>query len=344
MPSERFTVDPVSWLDAYQDRDVYAVTMGANANQLSVRLNWSSTTADLDFYVFAAPENLAALSGEMKAAPGMIRLNGRGAVEAFRTLPETLEEGDTVRLRIRREGGGEREVVVIAERRPEMRFGFVRPGRGERPMVFFDRDSVEFPLEALTMRIDSLHTHLLHLDSGMVRIQLDSLVHLFYDSARVFIQRMPNVEFRLEGPELEALRLEGRLEGLDEELEAQLFRLDELEGLRERPFFMELGRRAAAGAPGPDDVISQLVEQGWTNPKRAIDTTCPAVRHLEQGAERRPVPRSGAVCYTAGTIRLPPRLMLAVRGPLSLPFGVAPTSALPTAIFLLVAIREAVTT
>jgi hypothetical protein len=39
--------------------------------------------------------------------------------------------------------------------------------------------------------------------------------------------------------------------------------------------------------------------------------------------------------------------MLAAKGPLSLPFGVAPTSAritLPIAIFLLVAIREAVTT
>ncbi|HEU0301870.1 MAG TPA: PDZ domain-containing protein [Longimicrobium sp.] len=181
----------------------------------------------------------------------VIRLNGSSAIEAFRTLPATLEEGDSVRLRIRR-GGDERDVVVVAERRPGTRFGFVRPGPGERPMIFFDRDSMEFPLEALTMRIDSLHTRLLHLDSGMVRVQLDSLVHLFNDSARVFIQRMPNVELRLEGPELEALRLEGRLEGLDEELEAQLFRLDELggelEGLGEQPFFMELGRRAAAGA------------------------------------------------------------------------------------------------
>jgi hypothetical protein len=181
----------------------------------------------------------------------VIRLNGRAAVEAFRTLPRTLEEGDTVRMRIRR-GGGERDVVVVAVPRPGTRFGIVRPGPGERPMVFFNGDSVEFPLEALTMRIDSLHTRLLHLDSGRVQVRLDSLVHLFNDSARVFIQRMPNVELRLDGPELEALRLEGRLGALDEELEARLFRLDELggelEGLRGQPFFMELGRRAAAGA------------------------------------------------------------------------------------------------
>ncbi|HEX2078773.1 MAG TPA: PDZ domain-containing protein [Longimicrobium sp.] len=185
----------------------------------------------------------------------VVRLNGRRAVEAFRTLPETLEEGDTVRLRIRREGGEERDVVLVAERRPGVRFGIVRPRPGERPMIFMNDDSVEFPLEALTMRIDSLHTRLLHLDSGRVRVQLDSLVHLFNDSARVFIERMPNIELRLDGPELEALRLEGRLGELDDEafhIESRIFDLEnqafELEGLRGEPFFMELGRRAAAGA------------------------------------------------------------------------------------------------
>ncbi len=184
----------------------------------------------------------------------VIRLNGSSAIEAFRTLPSTLEEGDTVRLRIRR-GGDERDVVVVAERRPGARFGIVRTGPGDRPMVFFNGDSVEFPLEALTMRIDSLHTRLLHLDSGRVQVRLDSLVHLFNDSARVFIQRMPNIELRLDGPELEALRLEGRLGELDDEafrLESEIFGLEsqafELEGLRGQPFFMELGRRAAAGA------------------------------------------------------------------------------------------------
>ena len=185
----------------------------------------------------------------------VVRLNGRNAVEAFRTLPTTLEEGDTVRLRIRRDGD-ERDVVVIAERRPGTRFGIIRPGPGrDRPMIFMGRDSMEFPLEELTMRIDSLHTRLLHLDSGRVRVQLDSLVHLFNDSARVYIQRMPSVELRLDGPELEALRLEGRLGEMDGEafrLEGQIFDLEnqaaELEGLVARPFFMELGRRAAAGA------------------------------------------------------------------------------------------------
>ncbi len=44
--------DPVSWMDAYQDRDTYQITMGATTNTLAVRLNWASTTGDLDFFVF----------------------------------------------------------------------------------------------------------------------------------------------------------------------------------------------------------------------------------------------------------------------------------------------------
>jgi len=38
--------------DFYLDRDTYQITMGANTNQLSMRLNWASTTADLDILLF----------------------------------------------------------------------------------------------------------------------------------------------------------------------------------------------------------------------------------------------------------------------------------------------------
>lgn len=50
--SDKPTVTPMDWADAYQDRDTYEITVGADANELSLRLNWSATTADLDFYVF----------------------------------------------------------------------------------------------------------------------------------------------------------------------------------------------------------------------------------------------------------------------------------------------------
>jgi hypothetical protein len=45
-------VTPASWADFYQDRDTYQITMGADANQLSLRLSWPGTTADMDFLVF----------------------------------------------------------------------------------------------------------------------------------------------------------------------------------------------------------------------------------------------------------------------------------------------------
>lgn len=189
----------------------------------------------------------------------VIRLNGRDAEEAFEELPDRLQAGDSVRMRIRRRGGGERDVVVVAAPRPAGRIGMVRAGRGE-PLIVFNGDSMRIPLQELTVRIDSLHTHLLHLDSGRIRVQMDSLVHLFRDSAGVFIERIPNFEVRIAGPEIEALRLEGlqALEGLEEELlelDAEDFDLDtrvfDLDGEvieAGRPFFMELGRRAAAGA------------------------------------------------------------------------------------------------
>jgi predicted metalloprotease with PDZ domain len=180
----------------------------------------------------------------------VIRINGRDAEDAFDDLPEELKAGDRVRLRLRR-GDDERDVEIVAARRPgraETRFGIVR--RGDGPMVFVGPDSL--PLQALTMRIDSLQTRLLQLDTGEIRFHMDSLITLFSDSANVFIRRMPGMEFRIVGPEME--RLEGALERLDTEafrLESDAFDLEtqvfELEGM-ERPFFMELGRRSAADA------------------------------------------------------------------------------------------------
>ncbi len=50
--SSTFTVTPVSWMDSFQDRDTYAVTMGATTNQLAIRLNWPGTNHDFDMFVF----------------------------------------------------------------------------------------------------------------------------------------------------------------------------------------------------------------------------------------------------------------------------------------------------
>jgi predicted metalloprotease with PDZ domain len=181
----------------------------------------------------------------------VVRLNGDEAVTAFEVLPGHLQAGDSVRLRIRRDGG-ERDVVVVAEARPATRYSLIGPGAEGQPLVLFNGDSLNIPLEALTFRIDSLRTQLMELNEGPLRIQVDSLVRLFGDSAGVWSQRIPRMEFRLEpGREGEMFRIESRIG----ELEGETFRLEnEAAGLEgrvfevERPFFMELGRRAAAGA------------------------------------------------------------------------------------------------
>jgi hypothetical protein len=69
----------VSWADSYQDRDTYLVTMGANANELSVRLNWPGTTADLDVLVFPA-------NGVLEQATGWYNANME---DEFTTLAVT---------------------------------------------------------------------------------------------------------------------------------------------------------------------------------------------------------------------------------------------------------------
>lgn len=165
----------------------------------------------------------------------VVRINGRPAIESFRELG--LREGETVQLRLRR-GDDERDVSIVAAARPasETRFGIVR--RGDGPMVFVGPDSM--PLQALTMRIDSLQTRLLQLNPGEIRLQMDSLVTLFSDSANVFIHRMPSVEFRIQGNDLDGQRFMLERGAIDLQ--------DEAARLAERPFFMELGRRSAAGA------------------------------------------------------------------------------------------------
>ncbi|HEX2209662.1 MAG TPA: PDZ domain-containing protein [Longimicrobium sp.] len=159
----------------------------------------------------------------------VVRINGRPAIEEFNQLPRELKVGDTVTLHVRRDGR-EREIAVVAGPRPATRVGIVRPGGREGPMVWVNTDSFQIPLEALTFRLDSLNTRLFHLDSGLVRMQMDSLITIFRDSSRVFFQRMPEMEIRMEGPEFQEGRVWGLRPGED------------------RPFFMELGRRAAAGA------------------------------------------------------------------------------------------------
>jgi hypothetical protein len=171
----------------------------------------------------------------------VVRLNGSDARESMDALPSRLQEGDTVRLRLRGEGG-EREVVVVAEARPATRFSLIRPGMGEELIIVNGDsmhmplrvriDSMRVPLQALTVRIDSLRTELMDLEGANFRVEMDSLVRVLTDSAGVWQQRMPRVEFH-------------RGEPMEIRENVIVDRMPFEDG---RPFFMELGRRSAAGA------------------------------------------------------------------------------------------------
>jgi predicted metalloprotease with PDZ domain len=171
----------------------------------------------------------------------VVHVNGENAVTTVDELPRRLQAGDTVRLRVRRDGG-EREVVVVAEARPATQLSIVRPGvEGMRMapgtienMVIINGDSLRMPLQELTVRIDSLHARLEDLRGSNFTIEVDSLVTMFDGEDSVFIHRMPSMpRMRLR----EGVVVEGGMPFASAEAFA--------EG---RPFFMELGRRSAAGA------------------------------------------------------------------------------------------------
>lgn len=162
----------------------------------------------------------------------VVTVDGHPAGAHFPHLSQRLRAGETVRLQVERDGST-REVAVVATARPPM-IAFMREGdpRGER-QIYVYTDTLERPLRALTVRIDSLHDRLLRLDSAGVRVQIDSMFRVLTDSGTAFLQPTRDVR-------IEVLRAS--------QAEAIAGRERQLRVSEARPFFMELGRRAAAGA------------------------------------------------------------------------------------------------
>jgi hypothetical protein len=72
----------VAELGSYLDRDTYAFTTGAETDQVSVRLDWTNTSADLDYYIFAEGSSFPLASA---ATPVL----GGGEFATFAVAPNT---------------------------------------------------------------------------------------------------------------------------------------------------------------------------------------------------------------------------------------------------------------
>jgi S1-C subfamily serine protease len=112
------------------------------------------------------PGSPAARAG-LQRGDAILQVNGRADVEA-RVRALRLQPGDTVRVRLRRQGQRDRDVALVAERRPTGIAGLpdawrdrerveVRrlPG-GERGLVVINGDTVRIPVDSMIAHADSI--------------------------------------------------------------------------------------------------------------------------------------------------------------------------------------------
>ncbi|HSU13112.1 PDZ domain-containing protein [Longimicrobium sp.] len=164
----------------------------------------------------------------IRAGDVVVRLNGRAATEeAVESLREHLAAGETVRLRVRRDGREEERVVVAGERPRRITGNFpggvdvpggvmVIPPDGRRIVIRMDTMAVH--MDSLLSRMDSLRVHLRRFQGDSIVIRMDTMMRVWRDS---LVRVMPRA-----GAELDRLR--GRMGSL--------------------PFIVGMGARSIAGA------------------------------------------------------------------------------------------------
>jgi predicted metalloprotease with PDZ domain len=184
---------------------------------LGIRFAWEERD-DRQARVAEVMEGSPAERAGVRAGDVVLSIDGRPATEeAVDDLREGLDEGDRVRLRLRREGREWEQEVVAARPSPRMARVFPRVPGGEHTIII-DGDSLRMHVDSLRRHLDSMRVHIYRGRGDSIVIRVDSVMGMMRDSLvrawpRV-MREMPDIRLR-----------EGVL-----------------------PFFFEFGPRSIAGA------------------------------------------------------------------------------------------------
>lgn len=225
---------------------------------MGIGFEWDEENAREARVAQVVPGSGAATAG-VRRGDVVLRINGDPATEeAVDRLREELKAGDTVRLRLRREGR-ELDQAVVAGRAPERRVT-VR-GEGDDDVI-----TLRIPREEIRVRMDTLRRHLENLHT-----RIDSLhgrVEVLNGDSNVVVFRMERDRRRMvhprEGAEIRVFRGDSARRRImvdsvlvihgDSLHRTALRELERIEAFPfhdldpEVPFYMELGRRGVAGA------------------------------------------------------------------------------------------------
>ncbi|HEX8212283.1 MAG TPA: PDZ domain-containing protein [Longimicrobium sp.] len=195
---------------------------------MGVAFDWDSTGAREARIAEVVARSAAERAG-LRTGDVVVRVNGAPATErTIERLREELEVGDTVRLRIRR-GRAEEERRVIAAARREV---IARTLPGE-VTIHNGEDRVTFRVDSLRTRLDSLGRRMGKLRERVRTRHGDSVVVYSFD--RPDGRRGDSVVVNLRS-----------MDRMGRALGRELGR--EVEVARTLPFFLDVGRRAVAGA------------------------------------------------------------------------------------------------